>query len=314
MSVHVPQPQLQVLHFRNVNSHYYGNSKYKTILYEVTDRVARITLNRPQRLNAIDEHMPFEIESAVTQANNDDSVKVILLGGAGNVLCSGYDLKKYAEAPRGTVLGSQKMPWDPYLDYKWMWRSTEAFMSLWRSLKPVVCKIEGVAIGGGSDMALCCDITVMAEEAKIGYPPARVWGCSTTAMWVYRVGIEQAKRILLTGNLLTGRQAEKTGLVGECVPQTDMDDAVEAIIQRLVNVPTNQLWFQKQVINNAVEQMGLVSTQRLATLMDGMSRHTPEGIAFQERAFKVGFKQAVKERDSGRDIVQQWKEDNSSST
>ena len=225
-------------------------------------------------------------------------LQLIVLSGK-NVFCSGYDLKEYAEADRGSKAGSQKMPWDPYTDYKFMARCTESWMSLWKSLKPVICKINGVAIGGGSDMALCCDITIIAEDALIGYPPARVWGCPTTAMWVYRVGIERAKRILFSGDLLTGTQAAEIGLIGEAVPSDKLDEAVDKVIQRLKNVPTNQLFFQKQVINNAVEQMGLFSTQRLATFMDGMTRHTPEGVEFQKRAQEVGFKQAVKERDIG---------------
>jgi len=166
-----------------------------------------------------------------------------------------------------------------------------------------VCKIRGVAIGGGSDMALCCDAVFSSDDARIGYPPSRVWGCPTTAMWVYRVGAERAKRILFTGEILSGSEAAKIGLIGEAVPDKELDHAVDKFINRMINVPTNQLFFQKQVINQAVEQMGLLSTQRLAIFFDGMTRHTPEGIAFQQRAMQVGFKEAVKERDSGVDAV-----------
>lgn len=176
-------------------------------------------------------------------------------------------------------------------------------MSLWNSHKPVICKIRGVAIGGGSDMALCCDVVVASDDARIGYPPSRVWGCPTTAMWVYRVGAERAKRILLTGQILTGREAADIGLVSQAVPDADLDRTVDELVARMVSVPTNQLFFQKQVINQAVEQLGLAATQRLATVFDGMSRHTPEGIAFQRRAKEVGFKKAVLERDSGKDTV-----------
>ena len=191
------------------------------------------------------------------------------------------------------------MPWDPYIDYKFMSRCNDAWMSLWKSLKPTIAKINGVAIGGGSDMALVCDITVATNDTLIGYPPSRVWGCPTSAMWFYRVGMERAKRILFTGEILTGEQAAHIGLIGEAVPSEELDVTVDKMIKRLVTVPTNQLFFQKQVINNAVEQMGLFQTQRLATLFDGMSRHTPEGVAFQERVHKVGFKKAVQERDEG---------------
>ena len=205
----------------------------------------------------------------------------------------------FAEASRGTSHGSEKMPWDPYADYAFMSRCTKAWMSLWHSLKPVVCKVTGVAIGGGSDMALCADITIAAEDARIGYPPARVWGCPTTAMWVYRVGMEKAKRLLLGGEIISGREAADIGLIGEAVPADQLDAATERILKRLTTVPTNQLFFQKQVINQAIEQMGLFNTQRLATFFDGMTRHSPEGIVFQKRAQEVGFKQVVKERDSG---------------
>ncbi|CAH1791607.1 unnamed protein product [Owenia fusiformis] len=195
------------------------------------------------------------------------------------------------------------MPWDPYLDYRFMSRATECYMSLWKSLKPVICKIDGVAIGGGSDMALCCDITVMAEDAVIGYPPSRIWGCPTTAMWVYRVGMEKAKRILFTGELIRGSEAAKMGLIGEAVPAEKLESAVDKLTSSMVTVPSNQLFFQKQVINQAIEQMGLFQTQRLATIFDGMARHTPEGVLFQKRCQEVGFKKAVRERDSGAETV-----------
>lgn len=273
---------------------------YESIRYKVEGRVAHVELNRPHRYNAIDEYMPFELERAVDAANLDDVVKIILLYG-NTVFCSGYDLKKYAEGERGTEHYSQKMPWDPYQDFKLMSRCNKAWMSLWNSHKPVICKIRGVAIGGGSDMALCSDIVVASDDARIGYPPSRVWGCPTTAMWVYRVGAERAKRILFTGQILTGKEAADVGLISQAVPDKDLDRTVDELVARMVNVPTNQLFFHKQVINQAVEQMGLSSTQRLATFLDGMARHTPEGIAFQQRAKELGFKKAVVERDSGSD-------------
>ncbi len=195
------------------------------------------------------------------------------------------------------------MPWDPYEDFKWMSRCNRAWMSLWHSQKPVVCKINGVAIGGGSDMALVCDVTFAGENAKIGYPPSRVWGCPTTAMWAYRVGMERAKRILFAGEILSGKEAARIGLVGEAVPEDELDSVVADFVKRIITVPTNQLFFQKQVINQVYEQMGVLNTQRLAILMDGMSRHTPEGVAFQQRVKEVGFKQAVRERDSMAEAV-----------
>ena len=185
---------------------------YQTLSYSRDDRVATITLNRPDRLNAITREMPDEIRAAVEEANRDDLVHVIVLQGAGRAFCAGYDLKNAAERPRGTG-GSQEMPWDPFIDFQLMDHNTQCFQSLWRSYKPTICKIHGYAVAGGSDIALSCDLVVMAEEAKIGYPPARVWGCPTTMMWVYRVGAERAKRLLFTGDLIDGREAERIGLI-----------------------------------------------------------------------------------------------------
>lgn len=274
------------------------------VLYERDGRIARITLNRPEQLNAIHEETPDALRAAVERANHDDDVHVICLTGAGRAFCAGYDLKAYAEAPR-PVKGSQDMPWDPLVDYQWMRHSTDCFMSLWRSLKPVVAKVRGFAVAGGSDIALCCDLVVMAEDAKIGYPPARIWGCPTTAMWVYRLGAEKAKRMLLTGDLIDGRTAKEYGLVLDAVPEAELDAHVEALLARIASVPKNQLMMQKLMVNQAYDNMGLNSTQTLATLFDGITRHSPEGVAFKARCEQIGFKAAVKERDGGDPLA--WK-------
>ncbi len=268
------------------------------VLYESDGRLARITLNRPGRLNAINEDLPLELAQAVERANWDDAVHVIVLSGAGRAFCSGYDLNLFAERPRPCP-GSQDMPWDPMLDYQWMERYTKCFMSLWRSHKPVICKVHGYAVAGGSDIALCSDQVVMADDAQIGYPPARVWGCPTTAMWLYRVGAERAKRMLLTGDLISGREAFEMGLVAKAVPEGDLDETVEAMARRMAEIPRNQLMMQKLMINQAYDNMGLASTQMIATLFDGITRHTPEGVAFKARCEEVGFQNAVKERDRG---------------
>ena len=273
-------------------------SEQPIVLYERDGRIARITLNRPEHLNAIVDETPGALKAAVERANWDDEVHVIALPGAGRAFCAGYDLKAYAEAPR-PVKGSQDMPWDPLIDYQWMRHATDCFMSLWRSLKPVVTEIRGFAVAGGSDIALCSDLVVMAEDARIGYPPARIWGCPTTGMWVYRLGAEKAKRLLLTGDLIDGRTAKEYGLVIDAVPEAELDDYVEALLARIASVPKNQLMMQKLMINQAYDNMGLNSTQTLATFFDGVTRHSPEGVAFKARCEQIGFKAAVKERDSG---------------
>ena len=267
------------------------------IIYEQSGRIAHITLNRPDALNAIDEALPSALEAAVIRANADQFTRVIILSGAGRAFCAGYDLDVFAESP-GTNAGIQEMPWDPIKDFAFMKRNTDCFMSLWRSLVPVICKVHGYAIAGGSDIALCADLLVVADNAQLGYPPARVWGCPPTAMWVYRLGAERAKRLLFSGDLIDGRQAEAWGL-GQAVPAADLDDEVERIAQRIATVPRNQLIMQKMMVNQALENMGLSSTQTLANFFDGITRHSPEGVNFKQRAEAMGWKQAVRERDEG---------------
>ena len=266
------------------------------VQYEVREHCAYITLNRPDRLNAITAEMGEQIADAVAEANADAAVRVIVLQGAGRAFCAGYDLKLYAEqgdAHQGEV-------WDPILDYRMMKINTDRFFSLWRSAKPTVAKVHGYAVAGGSDIALSCDLVVMADDAKIGYMPARIWGCPTTAMWVYRLGAEKAKRMLLTGDTIDGAQAKDWGLVIDAVPEAELDDTVDHLVQRMSGVPTNQLVMQKMMINQAYDNMGLQSTQNMAVLFDGITRHSPEGRWFVDFAQKYGFGAAVEWRDTGR--------------
>jgi enoyl-CoA hydratase len=269
-----------------------------TVRYDVRNRRAYLTLDRPDRLNAITAEMGREIAAAVAAANGDDSVRVIVVQGAGRAFSAGYDLKQYAEEGQD----HQGDVWDPIQDFRMMKANTDNFFSLWRSAKPTIAKVRGYAVAGGSDIALSCDLVVMAEDAKIGYIPARVWGCPTTAMWVYRLGAERAKRMLLTGDTIDGRQAKEWGLVIDAVPDAELDDAVESLADRIAGVPINQLVMQKMMINQAYDNMGLQTTQNLAILFDGITRHSPEGRWFVEFAQQHGFAAAVRWRDEGRFI------------
>ena len=270
------------------------------VLYAADGRIGRVTLNRPDVLNAIDDRMPQAIADAIAAANADPDVHVIVLSGNGAAFCAGYDLTYYAQSADGPgAQVTQDMPWDPIRDFAWMKRNTDLFMQIFRSLKPVICKVHGHAVAGGSDIALCADMVIMAEDARIGYMPARVWGCPTTAMWVYRLGPERAKRMLLTGDKIDGPEAERLGLILKAVPAADLDAEVEALARRMASVPVNQLAMQKMMINQALDNMGLASTQTIATIFVGITRHSPEGLAFKARAEQVGWKQAVQERDAG---------------
>jgi enoyl-CoA hydratase len=272
---------------------------FSTLRYDTRDAKAYVTLDRPDRLNAINDQMPGEIRAAVERANADDNVRVIVLQGSGRAFCAGYDLKQYAE---GEDPWNQPPVWDPIKDYRGMRRNTDDFFTLWRSLKPTIAKVQGYAVAGGSDIALSCDLLVMAEDARIGYPPARVWGCPTTAMWVFRLGAQRAKRMLLTGDTITGATAAEWGLAVEAVPAERLDAAVEELADRIAGVPVNQLVMQKLMINQAYDNMGLEGTQILATLFDGITRHSPEGRWFKAFSEVHGFHEAVAWRDSGRRI------------
>lgn len=279
---------------------------FQHLTYETEGRIATITLNRPERLNAIARGMPQEIREAVEKANDDNEVHCIILTGAGRSFCAGYDLVDFAENRNRASSGQDAAqgPWDPMVDFAMMHRNTQDFMSLWRSNKPTIAKVRGHAVAGGSDIALCCDLVVMADDAKIGYPPSRVWGVPTPMMWVYRLGAERAKRMLFTGDLITGKEAFAVGLVLESVPEPELNERVVALATRIAAVPKNQLMMMKLVVNQSVESMGLAQTQMFASLFDGIARHSPEGVWFKQLAEEKGFKEAVRERDSGEPIAQ----------
>jgi enoyl-CoA hydratase len=266
-----------------------------SLRYAVDGRVARITLDRPERGNAITLDTPRELTECVERANLDPEVHVIALAGEGKGFCGGYDLVEFAE--RGMPNHDPNEVWDPVFDWQMMSRNVRGFMSLFHSDKPVVCKVQGFCVAGGTDMALCADLLVIAEDARIGYPPARVWGSPTTALWAHRLGAQRAKRMLFTGDLIDGRTAFDWGLAVEAPPAAELDDRFEALVQRIALTPVNQLVMMKLLVNSTVEAQGLAATQTLGTLFDGVARHTKEGYAFQQRAIEAGFKQAVRERD-----------------
>lgn len=270
---------------------------YETLLYSAAGRIARIKLNRPDRLNAINAVMTAELRRAVEAANDDPQVRVIILSGAGRAFCAGYDLDwgtKAEDATQRSMAGN----WDPVRDYLGMSRNVSAFMSLWQSPKPVIAQVHGWCVGGGTDMALCSDLIYMAEDAQIGYPPARIWGEPTTVMWVYRLGLEHAKRTMLTGQPLSGPEAARVGLVSAAVPASELESTVAGMAEKLATIPVNQLVMSKLLVNQAYENMGLRTTQMLGTFMDGIARHTPEGIAWRDEAMREGFREAVRRRDA----------------
>jgi enoyl-CoA hydratase len=286
-----------------------------TLTYDVTDRIARITLNRPARGNGITFAMPRELAECVERANLDPRVHVIALAGNGKGFCGGYDLVASAEtemdgvahegAPKGSpidpfVVADNHDPdqtWDPIVDWQMMSRNVRGFMSLFHSDKPVVCKVHGFCVAGGTDMALCSDLLVIEDRAKIGYPPARVWGVPTTALWVHRIGAQRAKRLLFTGDCLSGKEAVEWGLAIEAAPKNELDERFETLLERIARVPINQLVMHKLMTNQPIHASGLSASQLAGTVFDGIARHTKEGYAFRAKAMADGFKAAVRARD-----------------
>jgi enoyl-CoA hydratase len=288
----------------------------RTMTYSPEGRVARITLNRPERGNGITLEMPRELADCVERANLDPEVHVIALAGNGKGFCGGYDLVASAEEGMGLgegkgdeLRGSPLDPavqaqnhdphgtWDPVLDFQMMSRNVRGFMSLFHSDKPVLCKVHGFCVAGGTDMALCSDLLVIEDEAKFGYPPARVWGVPTTALWAWRIGPARAKRLLLTGDSISGTEALEWGLAAEAPPSDRLEERFEALVERVARVSVNQLVMHKLLVNQSLYAQGLHATQLLGTFFDGIARHTAEGHAFQRRAAEDGWARAVRERD-----------------
>lgn len=284
---------------------------YRTLTYEVDGRIARITFDRPEQGNAITADTPVELADAVERADVDRGVHVILLSGRGKGFCGGYDLGVFAEGTMGTSDGTgsvldpavqlanhdKNSTWDPMVDYQMMSRFNRGYASLLHANKPTIAKLHGFAVAGGTDIALHCDQIICADDVRIGYPPTRVWGVPATGLWAHRIGDQRAKRLLLTGDLITGRQAVEWGLAIESCPAEELDERAEALAQRIAQMPLNQLIMVKLALNSALLAQGVATSGMVSTVFDGIARHTAEGYRFVDRAGEVGFREAVRERD-----------------
>jgi enoyl-CoA hydratase len=270
---------------------------FQTLIYSSHGPIATITLNRPERLNTIVPPMPDEFESAVLRATRDPEVKVIVLRGAGRAFCAGYDFGG------GFHHWDEQMTtdgrWDPGKDFigAGAYGPTQKFMSIWRTPKPVIAQVHGWCVGGGSDMALCADLIIAADDAQIGTPYSRIWGCYLSGMWIYRLGLAKAKEHALTGKPLSGRQAAEIELVNAAVPFADLEAAVADQAQQLARIPGSQLAAMKLIVNQAYENMGLQATQTLGPILDGLMRNTPDALAFIQTASEEGVGAAVRRRD-----------------
>jgi enoyl-CoA hydratase len=257
--------------------------------------VRSIVFARPAEYNTITPAFRDELAAAIDEADADRAVRVILLRAEGPAFCAGYGLD-WSTVAQATEEEREKR-WDSVADLRMMGRFVEVYMKLWYAAKPTVAAVQGWCIGGGTDMVLCADLVMAGEGATFGYPPARVWGTPTTAMWVYRMGLEKAKRYLLTGDEIPAPEAARIGLILEAVPDASLQTHAMEFAQRMARLPTNQLVMLKLLCNQTAENMGLTSSRTLGTLFDGIARHTQEGLDFVARAQAGGFRQAVRERD-----------------
>ncbi len=273
---------------------------YETLLYSVDGAIATVTLNRPERLNTIVAPLPDELEDAVRAASRDAAVRVIVLRGAGRAFCAGFDFGPEFEGYARAMQTDGE--WDPGKDFSLVLDPATGpvpkFMSLWRSPKPVIAQVHGWCVGGGSDLALCADLVIVSEDARIGTPYARMWGAYLTGMWIYRLGLTRAKEHALTGRPLSGRQAAEVGLVNRAVPFAQLETTVREEAERLASLPPSQVTAMKWMVNQAYENMGLASTQTLGPVLDGLMRNTPEARTWIERAQREGARAAIEQRDA----------------
>jgi enoyl-CoA hydratase len=271
---------------------------FETLLYATDGPIATITLNRPERLNTIVPPMPDEFDAAVREATLDREVKVIVLRGAGRAFCAGYDFG--GGFHHWDEMLTTDGRWDPGKDFigASAYGPTQKFLSLWRTPKPVIAQVHGWCVGGGSDMALCADLIIASEDAQIGTPYSRVWGCYLSGMWIYRLGLTKAKEHALTGKPLSGRQAADIELINSAVPFEQLEAEVAEQAQQLASIPSSQLAAMKLIVNQTYENMGLHSTQTLGPILDGLMRNTPDAHAFIEKATQDGVRAATNDRDA----------------
>ena len=272
---------------------------FETLVYTTDGAIATITLNRPDQLNTIVPPMPDEVEAAVHLAVRDPAVKVVVLRGAGRAFCAGYDFGEGFH--HWDDLLTSDGAWDPGKDFVMATAPalspTQKFMSIWRAPKPVIAQVHGWCVGGGSDYALCADLVIASEDARIGTPYSRMWGAYLSGMWIYRLGLTRAKEYALTGRPLSGRQAADVGLINRAVPFKDLEATVRRTAEQLASIPLSQLAAMKLVVNQAYENMGLATTQMLGPILDGLMRNTPDARRFIERVEADGVRALVAERD-----------------
>ena len=267
------------------------------VKYATNGAIATITLNRPEKYNTLRMEVIQGLNDSLRMANQDDDIKVIVLEGAGNSFCGGFDFSDGLEH-YGNIKEDNYDPGQDVIGVTGQYTSyINTFMGLWRGSKPTIAKVHGYCVGGGSELALCADLVVAADDARFGTPYSRVWGCHLTGMWVYRLGLAKAKYYALTGEWISGKEAADVELINFSYPLEDLDQRTQELAEKLARIPMTQLASMKLIVNQSYDNMGLQSTQTLGPILDGIMRNTPEGRGFVHLAKDKGVKQAVIERD-----------------
>ncbi|HJL61770.1 MAG TPA: crotonase/enoyl-CoA hydratase family protein [Pseudomonadales bacterium] len=270
------------------------------VIYEEKDDIAIIAINRPEKKNTLTNEVVQGIADGIDAASSSSDVSAVVLRGVGDTFTAGYDLTNQGrwDNPYGArQIDAREGAWDPVRDYQFMGNNVRRFMKIWECPKPVLGEVKGWAIGGATDLVLCCDMLFMASNAHIGYAPSRIYGTPTTMMWVYRLGLEHAKQFLLTGRAIDAETAYRIGLVSQIVGEDDLAETIEAEARRFRHIPANQLALNKMLINQAFENMGLRTTQMMGTFFDGVTRHTEEAYQWVEGFAEKGFRQVIRDRD-----------------
>lgn len=271
------------------------------ILFDVRDRIARITLNRPERRNAMSGKLLAELHDALLEADALKDVNVIVLAGAGKDFCSGYDLGDIYNFDPGDDASAYRSQSGTFDDDTWNVESIQRHLAIMFDLhKPVIARVQGNCVAGGTDLALMCDMVIAADNARIGFPAARANGTPPSHYWYYNVGPQWAKRILMTGDSLTGRDAARIGLVLDAVPEAELDAEVDELARRVSHVDAELLSVHKRVVNVAMELAGARTLQRMAAEMDARAHLSqgPRRSQFKADAAEHGIGQAVRNRDA----------------
>jgi enoyl-CoA hydratase len=265
----------------------------ETLTVEQLDHVRRVTLNRPEHHNPLTPRSIREILAAVAAAESDRETRVLVIRSTGRSFSSGYgfiteDIEPGDFEPHQSVEG----------DVTAMLELARGWARVWECAIPVIAQVQGNCLAGGTDLALHCDLVIAAEDARIGFPPVRSMGVPPTNMWLYHLGPQWTKRLLLTGDTLSGTEALAAGLVVGAVPAGKLDQTVLELAQRMALIGRDLLVANKRVVNMGVELMGRTQLQRFAALNDGIGHLSPEAEAFSERIAEIGLREAVRERDT----------------